>query len=74
MGIAPGVAPNAEADDEIIPVKPAMCELIRPEVRHRAIGKMTVLNFVLPKFDPADFTSQGSPGSLFNSPHLGSGV
>jgi hypothetical protein len=28
--------------------------MIPPGVRHRAIGKMTVLNIVFPKFDPAD--------------------
>jgi mannose-6-phosphate isomerase-like protein (cupin superfamily) len=41
-------------DGEIIPVKPGMCILIRPGVRHRAIGRMTVLIVVLPKFDPDD--------------------
>jgi len=43
-----------QLDDELIPVKPGMCILIRPGVRHRAIGKMTVLNVVVPKFDPQD--------------------
>jgi mannose-6-phosphate isomerase-like protein (cupin superfamily) len=43
-----------QLDDEIIPVHPGMCILIRPGTRHRAIGRMTVLNIVLPKFDPAD--------------------
>lgn len=43
-----------ELDDEIIPVRPDMCVVIRPGVRHRAIGRMTVLIVVLPKFDPAD--------------------
>src|SRR5687768_5246605 len=41
-----------QLDDEIIPVRPGMCILIRPLTRHRAIGRMTVLNIVLPKFDP----------------------
>jgi mannose-6-phosphate isomerase-like protein (cupin superfamily) len=41
-------------DEEIIPVKPGMCILIRPGVRHRAIGRMTVLIVVLPKHDPND--------------------
>jgi hypothetical protein len=31
-----------------------MCILIRPGVRHRAVGRMTVLIVVLPKFDPDD--------------------
>ena len=43
-----------QLDDEIIPVHPGMCILIRPGTRHRAIGRMTVLNLVLPKFDPED--------------------
>ena len=43
-----------ELDDEIISVRPGMCLLIPPGVRHRAIGRMTILNIVIPKFDPAD--------------------
>lgn len=43
-----------QLDDELIPVRPGMSIVIRPGVRHRAVGKMSVLNFVLPKFDPAD--------------------
>ncbi len=43
-----------ELDGEIVPVKPRSCLRIPPGVRHRAIGKMTVVIFVLPKFDPAD--------------------
>jgi hypothetical protein len=31
-----------------------MCILIPPEVRHRAVGHMTVLIIVFPKFDPDD--------------------
>ena len=43
-----------QLDDEVLPLHAGMCVLIRPGVRHRAIGRMTVLNVVLPKFDPAD--------------------
>lgn len=43
-----------QLDDQTIPVKPGMSVLIRPGVRHRAIGQMKVLIVVLPKFDPAD--------------------
>lgn len=43
-----------QLDDEIIPVHPEMCILIPPGVRHRAIGKMRVVIYVLPKFDPED--------------------
>ncbi len=43
-----------QLDDEVIDVRPGMCVMIRPGVRHRAIGRMRVLIVVLPKFDPAD--------------------
>ena len=43
-----------QLDDELIEVRPGMSILIRPGVRHRAIGKMKVLIVVLPKFDSAD--------------------
>jgi len=43
-----------QLDDELLAVKPGMCILIPPGVRHRAVGKMTVLIVVIPKFDPAD--------------------
>jgi mannose-6-phosphate isomerase-like protein (cupin superfamily) len=49
-------APDArmELDDESVPLRPGLCILIPPGVRHRAVGRMTVLIFVLPKFDPGD--------------------
>ncbi|WP_435011737.1 cupin domain-containing protein [Tundrisphaera lichenicola] len=43
-----------QLDDEIIPVRPGVCVMIPPGVRHRAIGRMKVLIVVFPKFDPAD--------------------
>jgi mannose-6-phosphate isomerase-like protein (cupin superfamily) len=43
-----------QLDDETIPVHPGMSILIRPGVRHRALGKMTVLIIAIPKFDPTD--------------------
>ncbi|MEI7822454.1 MAG: cupin domain-containing protein [Verrucomicrobiota bacterium] len=43
-----------ELDGKRIPVKPLSTILIRPGCRHRAVGKMKVLNFVVPAFDPAD--------------------
>jgi mannose-6-phosphate isomerase-like protein (cupin superfamily) len=49
-----GTDARMQLDDEIIPVKPGMCVMIPPGVRHRAIGEMRVLIVVLPKFDPAD--------------------
>lgn len=41
-------------DGELVPVKPGMCILIPPGVRHKAIGRMRVLIVAIPKFDPAD--------------------
>jgi len=43
-----------ELNGERIPLKPGMCILIPPGVRHRAIGVMKIINIVTPKFDPAD--------------------
>jgi mannose-6-phosphate isomerase-like protein (cupin superfamily) len=35
-------------------LRTGMCIRIPPGVRHRAIGTMKIINFVIPKFDPAD--------------------
>jgi mannose-6-phosphate isomerase-like protein (cupin superfamily) len=43
-----------QLDDELIPLRPGRCLLIPPGIRHRAIGTMKVLIFVVPKFDPDD--------------------
>lgn len=43
-----------ELNGQRIPVAPGQCILIPPGVRHRAVGKMTVLVIVSPKFDPDD--------------------
>jgi mannose-6-phosphate isomerase-like protein (cupin superfamily) len=43
-----------QLDEELIGVKPGVCVLIPPGVRHRAVGRMKVLILVLPKFDPQD--------------------
>jgi len=43
-----------QLNDEILDVHAGLCLLIRPGVRHRAIGRMKVLIVVIPKFDPAD--------------------
>ncbi|HPP52623.1 MAG TPA: cupin domain-containing protein [Thermoguttaceae bacterium] len=43
-----------ELDGQTFPIKPGMCIVIRPGCIHRALGRMTILNFVLPKFDPSD--------------------
>ena len=43
-----------QLDEDLVPVRPGMCIVIPPGVRHRAVGRMRVVIFVLPKFDPAD--------------------
>ncbi len=43
-----------QLDEERIAVHPGLCILIRPGVRHRALGRMKVLIVVAPKFDPSD--------------------
>jgi mannose-6-phosphate isomerase-like protein (cupin superfamily) len=43
-----------ELDGERVPVSAGHALMIPPGVRHRAVGRMTVLNVVVPPFDPAD--------------------
>ncbi len=43
-----------ELNGERIPAKPGLCVVIPPRVVHRAVGSMTILNIVIPKFDPQD--------------------
>lgn len=43
-----------ELDGQRYPVKPGDAILIKPLCRHRAIGKLRVLNVPIPAFDPAD--------------------
>lgn len=49
-----GPGATMELDDERVPLRPGMCVLIPPGVRHRAVGEMRVLIVAIPKFDPAD--------------------
>jgi mannose-6-phosphate isomerase-like protein (cupin superfamily) len=43
-----------ELDGERHPVRPGDAILIKPGCRHRAIGRLRVLNVPVPAFDPAD--------------------
>jgi mannose-6-phosphate isomerase-like protein (cupin superfamily) len=43
-----------ELDGERVPVGAGHAVMIPPGVRHRAVGRMTILNVVVPPFDPAD--------------------
>jgi hypothetical protein len=50
IAIGWGVGP----DGERMAVGPGGAVLIPPGVRHRAMGRMTILNVALPPFDPDD--------------------
>jgi mannose-6-phosphate isomerase-like protein (cupin superfamily) len=41
-------------DGEFFPVKPMTAIFIKPGCRHRAIGKLRILNIPVPAFDPED--------------------
>lgn len=53
-------AGHIELDGESIPLRPLTAVMIRPLCRHRAVGKLRILNIVIPKFDPADEWCPGS--------------
>ncbi|MBK1826626.1 cupin domain-containing protein [Haloferula rosea] len=44
-----------ELDGEMVPVKPLSAVMIRPGCRHRAVGKLKVINLPIPKHDDDDF-------------------
>ncbi|MBM3833206.1 MAG: cupin domain-containing protein [Verrucomicrobia bacterium] len=43
-----------ELDDKRFPVKPMTSIMIKPGCRHRAVGKMKIINVAIPAFDPSD--------------------
>ena len=43
-----------ELDDEVLPLRPGVAERIKPGCRHRAVGRMKILNMCVPVFDPDD--------------------
>ena len=45
---------HMELDGELIPVKPMTAILIQPGCRHRAVGRMRIVNMPVPAFDPGD--------------------
>jgi mannose-6-phosphate isomerase-like protein (cupin superfamily) len=49
-----GAGAAIELNGELVPVKPGSAVMIPPGVRHRAEGRMTILNVVVPPFDPED--------------------
>ena len=45
---------HMELDGASVPVRPFSTILIRPGCRHRAVGRLRVVNICIPPFDPAD--------------------
>ncbi|MFN7137780.1 MAG: cupin domain-containing protein [Limisphaerales bacterium] len=45
---------HMELDGELVPIKPMSAIFIKPGCRHRAIGKLKILNVPVPAFDEAD--------------------
>lgn len=45
---------HMELDGEMIPVKPMDTILIKPGCRHRAVGKLRIVNIPVPAFDASD--------------------
>ena len=45
---------HMEVDDEVIPLRPMTAVLIRPGCRHRAVGKLRLVNVPIPAFNPDD--------------------
>jgi len=45
---------TVELDGKLVPVKPLTAIFIKPGCRHRAIGRMRIVNTCIPAFDPKD--------------------
>jgi len=45
---------HLELDGELVPIKPMTAVMIHPGCRHRAIGKLKIINIAVPAFDEAD--------------------
>jgi mannose-6-phosphate isomerase-like protein (cupin superfamily) len=45
---------HMELDGDTVPVRPFTTVLIKPLCRHRAVGKLRIINICIPPFDPAD--------------------
>ena len=52
---------HLELDGEQVPVRPLTAVFIRPGCRHRAVGKLRILNIPVPAFDPADEFEDDDP-------------
>jgi mannose-6-phosphate isomerase-like protein (cupin superfamily) len=45
---------HMELDGELVAVKPMTAIFIKPGCRHRAVGKLRIVNIPVPAFDPHD--------------------
>jgi mannose-6-phosphate isomerase-like protein (cupin superfamily) len=56
---------HIELDGKLFPVKPMTAIYIKPGCRHRAIGKLKIVNIPVPAFDEMDewFDPSGTPAS-----------
>lgn len=45
---------HIELDGQLYPVKPLTAVYIPPGCRHRAVGRLRILNIPVPAFDPSD--------------------
>ena len=45
---------HIELDGELVPIKPMTSIMIKPGCRHRAIGKLKIVNVAIPAFDERD--------------------
>ena len=43
-----------ELDGQSFPLKPMTAVMIPPLCRHRAVGRLKIINIAIPAFDPAD--------------------
>lgn len=43
-----------ELDDERLALNPGVLVVIKPGTHHRALGQLTIINVVIPPFDPGD--------------------
>ena len=41
-------------DGDLVPVRPGSAVLIQPGCRHRAVGRLKIINVPVPTFDPED--------------------
>jgi mannose-6-phosphate isomerase-like protein (cupin superfamily) len=45
---------HIELDGKKLPIKPLTAIFIKPYCRHRAVGRMRIVNVCIPAFDPKD--------------------